>query len=116
MRHVLRAKSSDGTSSYLVEFNWDGRSLEVLCDCRAGILGQHCRHKEGLIRGDQSLLSDSLDGPALGEIVGWVKLSEVGTASIQLRNAEQRLKAAQVDVKAAKKSLERAMRPSQLEN
>ncbi len=112
MRNVLRVKSSDGTSSYSVEFNWDGHRLEVLCDCRAGVLGQHCRHKEGLIHGDHSLLSDSSDGPALDEVVGWVRLSPVGTASTQLREAEERFKAAQVDAKAAKKSLERAMRPN----
>jgi len=112
MRRVLKAKSSDGTSSYSVEFNWDGNRLEVICDCRAGVLGQHCRHKEGLIRGDHSLLSDSSDGPVLNEVVSWVRLSPVGTASTQLKDAEEKLKAAQVAVKAAKKSLENAMRPS----
>lgn len=112
MRRVLRAKSSDGTSSYLVEFKWDERRLEVLCDCRAGVLGQHCRHKEGLIRGDRSLLWDSSDDPVLNEVVSWVRLSPVGTASTQLRDAEATHKAAQVAVKVAKKSLENAMRPS----
>lgn len=112
MRNVLRAKSSDGTSSYSVEFNWDGNRLEVICDCRAGMLGQHCRHKDGLMRGDHSLLLDSSVGPVLDEVVSWVRLSPVGTASTQLRGAEEKLKAAQVAVKAAKKSLEKAMRPS----
>jgi hypothetical protein len=112
MRNVLKAKSSDGTSSYSVEFNLDGNRLEVFCDCRAGVLGQHCRHKEGLIRGDRALLLDSSDGAVLDEVVNWVRRSPVGTASTQLRDAEEKLKAAQVAVRAAKKSLENAMRPS----
>jgi hypothetical protein len=48
----------------------------------------------------------------LDEVANWVRLSPVGTAAAQLREAEERLKAAQVAVKAAKKLLESAIRPS----
>lgn len=112
MRNVLNARSSDGTSSYSVEFNWDGANLEIFCDCRAGALGRHCRHKEGLILGDKSILMNSSDESALEEILGWVKLSPVAIALAQYRDAEEKLKAAQAAVIAAKKLLENAIRPS----
>jgi hypothetical protein len=111
MLYKLNAKSSDGTSAYTVEFNWDGNKLEIFCDCRAGLLGQHCRHKDGLISGDHTLLADPSASALLNEVVSLVKISQVGVVLGQLREAEDRLKAAQVEVKLAKKALEKVMRP-----
>lgn len=113
-KSLLKVKSSDGTSSYSVEFNWDGMQLKVSCDCRAGALGQHCRHKDGLLRGDPTLLADSIDRDWLLEIVNWVCQSPVGVALQRMREAEDRLAVAQASAKAAKKSLEKAMRPDTL--
>lgn len=111
MRNLFRVNSSDGTSFYSVEFDWDGKQLAVFCDCRAGVLGQHCRHKEGLLLGDPSLLSDSADSERLFVVVDWVRQSSVGLALQQMKDAEARAAVAQASAKAAKKSLEKAMRP-----
>lgn len=102
----LRVTSSDGVSFYLVEFEWDSERLRITCDCRAGTLGKNCRHKEGLICGDSSLLKDPADIVVLNEVVEWVNQSPVRSAISRLHAAEAELKAAQARVKAAKKALE----------
>lgn len=108
MRKELRVASSDGLSSYAVVFAWDGSNLSVTCDCKAGSLGQGCRHKEGLINGDRSLLLGDED---IGDILGWIETSAVGRAALRLREAEVAVKSAQAEVKSAKKALADLVNP-----
>lgn len=97
--HVL---SSDGTSSYRVIFAYDGNNLRVKCDCKAGSMGQACRHKESLLFGDDSVLVEKED---LSGVLSWVLASPVQQAISNLREAEIRAKAAHAVEKSAKKIL-----------
>lgn len=106
---ALKAKSSDGTTLYTVEFIWDGEELSVLCDCRAGLMKQHCRHKDSFIRGDKSLLADSSFEADLKDVVIWVNQSPVGKAMQELVGAEEGLKIAQAKAKTAKRLLEKVL-------
>ena len=72
-----RVRSSDGQSSYVVGFWWDGEHLYVKCSCRAGIVGQGCRHKDAILAGDTSVLFEDAD---IREIAEWIERSAVGFA------------------------------------
>lgn len=102
MRKGFHVRSSDGVSSYAVMFEYDGSGLQVKCDCKAGMLGQMCRHKERLILGDGSVLSVADD---LSDVLRWVAASPVQQAIDAVREAESKTRAAQIAEKSAKKAL-----------
>lgn len=111
MRKEFRVASSNGMSSYAVVFIRNGDQLYVTCDCKAGALGQACRHKEGLINGDRGLLRVDED---MSEVLKWVQESQVGRAAERLRDAEAGIKIAQTAVKSAKKELADLVNPRQV--
>ena len=103
------ARSSDGVSTYAVIVEWDGSALHVTCDCRAGELGGWCRHKDGLLKGDNKILVVDDD---LTEILQWVKaspihsaMSDIDAAAAQQKEAEAVLKKAKERVAALRRVL-----------
>lgn len=61
MHITVKAKSSEPGKHYQVEFIKRNDLLKVACSCRAGELGQMCKHKDALLRGDVSILADQGD-------------------------------------------------------
>ena len=70
----LKAKSSSG-GTYDVTFRREGGLLFVSCPCKASIYGNLCKHKIRLLNGDESILYDQGDAPALREVREWVSQS-----------------------------------------
>ena len=60
MELKLKAESSNGESYYIIScLSNDNGLVTVHCNCQAGMLGKHCKHKKRLLCGDESLLFDS---------------------------------------------------------
>ena len=109
MQIDLNVLSSDGDSSYVVEFVFDEGSLTVHCECPAGEFGKSCRHKLGLLQGDFSILANSDEKPLLDNVRQWVEKSKLNELLATLRSAEAAEKAAKASLAVAKKRLEKAM-------
>jgi hypothetical protein len=112
---VFSVYSSDGATTYTVVVEWNGIDLKVACNCKAGLLGDWCRHKSGLINGDEAILVARED---LTDILHWVRaspvytaISDIQAAEIQQKDAEGLLKKAKDKVKAAKQMAAGLVRP-----
>jgi hypothetical protein len=70
----LKAKSSSG-GFYDVSFRREGGLLFVSCTCKASIYGNLCKHKIRLLNGDDSILYERNDAPALREVHEWLSQS-----------------------------------------
>jgi hypothetical protein len=76
MKNVyLKVKSSSDDGTYDVTFQNKDSALVVSCSCKAGIYGNLCRHKIRLLNGDESILHNQDDAPALREILELVRQS-----------------------------------------
>jgi hypothetical protein len=99
--------SSDGASTYSVVVEWNGKDLSVACNCKAGSMGDWCRHKSGILNGEEAILAAKDD---LTDVLQWVKASPINAAmsgiqaaEIQQKEAEAALKKAKAKVQAAKR-------------
>lgn len=110
MEYALNVLSSDGDKTYTVCLDWDGEELAVSCDCRAGQVGQHCKHKDAILRGNYGLVVKEPDNRTMSELTDLIARSAVGSALHRLVEAEVAVAGAQDSLRQAKKSLERAMR------
>jgi len=52
MKKEFEVRSSDGVTTYAVEFSLESGKLHIHCSCPAGVLGKWCKHKMWLISGD----------------------------------------------------------------
>jgi len=107
--------SSDGVSAYTVVVEWNGKDLSVACNCKAGSLGDWCRHKSGLLNGEEANLATKDN---LTDVLQWVKaspvyagMSDIHVAENQQREAEALLKKAKAKVQAAKQAVANLVNP-----
>lgn len=96
---VLNVCSSSGGAAYTVVIEWDGKDLSVACNCKAGLLGDWCRHKSGLLNGDEAILAVKDD---LTDLRQWVRASPVHAAISRIRDAENQQSEAEASLKKAK--------------
>ena len=99
--------SSDGVSAYTVVVEWDGKDLSVACDCKAGLLDDWCRHKNGLLNGEDTILATKDN---LTDVLQWVKESPVYAAMSEIHVADNQQKEAEVLVKKARAKVQAAKR------
>ena len=107
--------SSDGVSAYTVVVEWNGEDLSVACNCKAGSLGDWCRHKSGLLNGEEGNLATKDD---LTDVLQWVNaspvcaaISDIHIAENQQRESETLLKRAKAKVQAAKQAAANLVNP-----
>jgi hypothetical protein len=107
--------SSDGVSAYTVVVEWNGKDLSVACNCKAGSLGDWCRHKSGLLNGEEANLATKDN---LTDVLQWVKaspvcavMSEIHIAETHQREVEALLKKAKAEVQAAKQAVANLVNP-----
>lgn len=94
--------SSDGVSAYTVFVEWNGKDLFVACDCRAGSSGDWCRHKSGLLNGEEGILAVKDN---LTDVLKWVGASPVHAAILRIQYAENQQREAEVSLKKAKNNV-----------
>ena len=70
----LKAKSSSG-GNYDVTFSNENGILSVSCSCKAGVYHKLCKHKTGLLNGDEAMLDNCNEVPALRQIREWLRQS-----------------------------------------
>ena len=110
LQHDLLVKSSDGETTYVVQFILDAEKLSVFCTCSAGEFGKICKHKLALLNGDRSLLVDDGDTLGFAEVQGWIKQSEWPTLLNLFNESEEKFKVAQAELAKIKKRVEAAMK------
>jgi len=98
-------RSSDGTTLYSIVFVREGGGIRVRCNCKAGAMGQMCKHKDGLLLGDATLLADPQKAPELREVQTWIAQSELKVLLSAIREAENAAKTAQIRAKQLRQRL-----------
>lgn len=105
---VLKAKSSSG-EPYDVLFEI-GENIMVRCNCKAGIFGKLCKHKIGLLAGDEKILSDPSQINKLKELMEVIRKSEYPTIETGLYEAKKAVDMAKKAEAKIKRSVEAALK------
>lgn len=107
MQYDLPVKSSDGVTTYTVQFGFEAEKLSVFCSCLSGVHGKFCRHKIGLLNGDRSLLVGDDSGGVFNEIQARVKLTGWPTLLTELNDADEKYRIVQAVAVKNKKTFEK---------
>ena len=110
MEIKLKAKSSDGQTSYVVQFVRESGKLSIFCSCPAGEFGRYCKHKLSFLKGESALLTDTSGLDSISAVQEWVRESGYPSLLAEVDLAETEVKNAQSRAQDLKKKLERAMK------
>lgn len=110
MQHDLLVKSSDGDSTYVVQFILVAEKLSVYCSCSAGAFGRSCKHKLALLNGDRKLLFENGTNEGFDEVQVWIKRSAWPALLVALDSAEERYRVAKSEAEKIKKTIEAGMK------
>ena len=105
MKKEFEVLSSDGVTTYVVEFLLESGKLHVYCGCPAGMLGKWCKHKMRLISGDVSGVLGVAD---FVEVHNWLRNSEFPQLLDEMKLAEGEMQVAKTKMDNLKKALEKA--------
>lgn len=108
MKRELVVGSSDGVTTYVVEFSLESGKLSIYCGCPAGILGKWCKHKMKLVSGDVSGVLGTSGEDDFVEVQNWVGKSEFPRLLDEMKLAEVEMQTAKTKVDNVKKALEKA--------
>lgn len=108
MKKEFEVQSSDGVTTYIVEFSLESGKLHVYCGCSAGILGKWCKHKMRLISGDISGVLGTSGEADFDEVQKWVGKSEFPQLLDDMKSAENEMQRAKTKMDNLKKTLEKA--------
>ncbi|MDD3180602.1 MAG: hypothetical protein PHQ04_09650 [Opitutaceae bacterium] len=93
---------------YVVRFTKNGSNLTAHCTCPAGVIGQYCKHRFRILKGDnEGIVSGNQE--QVKEVASWLSGTDVETALHDVRSAEERLEAAKREFAVFKKKLARAL-------
>lgn len=107
MKKEFAVWSSDGVTTYAVEFSLESGKLHVYCGCPAGVLGNWCKHKMWLISGDLSGVIDSRTADMF-EVQDWIRNSEFPRLLDEMKLAVDEMQAAKTKMDNVKKLLGKA--------
>lgn len=107
---ILAKSSSDKNAFYSVEFKYENEKLAVFCTCEAGIHRQFCKHKYGLLCGDEGMLKDAGEKEKLLAVQELVTKTKYSQMLKELGEYEEMLQQTKTKRDKAKKKLEEAMR------
>lgn len=108
MKKEFEVLSSDGVTTYVVEFSFEFGKLHIYCSCPAGVLGKWCKHKMQLISGDVSGVMDTSSVADFVEMQNWIRSSEFPRLLDALKSAEEEMQSAKTKMNNVKKELEKA--------
>ena len=109
MKVSIKAKSSSG-GSYDVEFLSENESFSVHCTCKAGIVGNLCRHRRGLLMGDETMLVDPSQSGDLAIVVEWGRRVGLDRILRTLETCEEEFSRASKEVTNLKRLIEEGLR------
>jgi hypothetical protein len=87
-QHTFLVRSSDGVSSYTVDFLISDDSAMVLCSCPAGAKGKTCKHKILLLKNRSDLLVDTQQIEQLDSVLKGLQKSNLFNELQCLEEAE----------------------------
>ncbi|MDP1679913.1 MAG: hypothetical protein Q8L02_07370 [Candidatus Nitrotoga sp.] len=108
MKKEFEIKSSDGVTSYVVEFVLEAGKLHVYCGCPAGVFGKWCKHKMQLMTGDMSGACAISGADDMVELQTWISKSEFARLLVEMKLAENEMREAKTKMDRTKKALEKA--------
>jgi len=109
----IKAKSSSGKAPYMVQFIFESGTMKVKCNCPAGRFGNFCKHKFGLLRGNDYWLHDEYDEDGydnLQKIHAWVQKSDYLPLIIKGSKLQRAVDEAEAAMKGVRKDLATAMK------
>ena len=109
MKEIEFLVKGSAAKPYIVTFLLDGLNLSAYCTCTAGINGQYCKHRFGIIRGEEKgIISDNAADASI--VASWLPGTDLKAAMDELAAAEQTHDPDKKALSAAKKKVARAMR------
>jgi uncharacterized Zn finger protein len=108
MDEIIFLVQGSEAEPYKVTFSKNGDNLRARCTCRAGIMGQYCKHRLNILCGElESIVSNNQSDVAA--VTSWLPGSDVEEALLKLAEAESTLAKAQAEVSGLKKALARKL-------
>ena len=112
----VSVRSSSGgsyTVTFGLTFTLRGEELAIKCSCKAGQMGQGCKHVHGLILGDESTLYDPADKSKLPDIAKMVSKSNLlptlNELNLDLEKVDKKIEELQRQRKAIKSKIATAV-------
>ena len=94
---------------YEISFLKHGNNLNAYCTCPAGMNGQHCKHRFGILEGSsKGVISDNIDQVKV--VAGWLPGTDVEEALFTLNEWEFNMAKLKREGSQAKKDVAKAMR------
>lgn len=93
---------------YQIKFSRKGSHLRAICTCPAGVMGQICKHRLALLRGDATGLVSGNESD-LHQMPDFFLGSDVEDALKKLSSAEAALESAKAELAKQKKALARLL-------
>jgi len=109
-QHTFLVRSSDGVSSYTVDFLISDDSAMVLCSCPAGAKGKTCKHKILLLKNRSDLLVDTQQIEQLDSVLKGLQKSNLFNELQCLEEAESAYELALLSLYRAKKRFENVLK------
>ncbi len=111
MKLSIFVKSSSREEPYQITVSSTAKEgLSIFCDCPAGVLGMHCKHKMAIISGDQKILYDNEQLDDFNEISKWIANSSYSKLILELQESEKELEVLKKKIKNMKEKIARLMR------
>jgi len=108
MEELIFSVQGSEPEPYTVTFRREGTNFTARCTCRAGVMGQMCKHRLNLLQQETSgLVSGNVADVA--HLPGMFMGTDVERAFQKLVDAEKALDAARSEFDRRKKALARAM-------
>ncbi|MDD5451759.1 MAG: SWIM zinc finger domain-containing protein [Desulfovibrionales bacterium] len=101
---TLTAKSSSG-GTYQVTFAMEGERFSARCTCKAGIMGNLCKHRIALLAGDAKMLANPEQVTDMQRVAEWAKQAGIHQACKEIAEAQSEVARAQEKVKKLKRVL-----------
>lgn len=109
-QHTFLVRSSDGVSSYTVDFVISDDSIMVLCNCPAGAKGKTCKHKILLLKNRFELLVDTQQVDKLDSVLKDLRKGNLFNELECLEEAESAYELALRSLNRAKKRFENVLK------
>jgi uncharacterized Zn finger protein len=110
MSEIIREFLVQGSETipYKVVFRKNGTDLRATCSCRAGVMGQLCKHRLAILDADKSAIVGE-NGDQVTEVASWLKGSNIAESVSEVVTLEAEKKIIEEKIKRAKKLLAKAL-------
>jgi uncharacterized Zn finger protein len=106
LKFLVKGSSPD---PYQVTFTKNDKNISAYCTCSAGVSGQYCKHRFGILAGSATdVISDNIDD--ISKVAAWLPGSDIEEAWVEVKRLEYDADRIKTQLTRAKKNLAKAMR------